>query len=153
MNTGCAGGCGAGVVVLVSAGGAASFFLHANAPVATTAAMASHPRPAIGMVTELLLWNPEHLARMDEVGIGDLVPVGVEDSFPRARLPVLPFRDLRKAVAFHHRIGPLLVGTGGRRGAAALNIREIGQGLIGFGHAASSAANGVFGPATHQDAM
>src|SRR5690606_17765481 len=76
--------------------------------------------------------NSEYLARMDQVGIGDLVAVGFVDGLPLLRVPVLPLGDLREAVSRNHGIGALgrrgrLGGwrrRGGRR-APALDIGEI----------------------------
>src|SRR6478672_7372300 len=70
---------------------------------------------------------------MDQVGILDLVAIGLVDRVPLARIAVLLLGDLGQAVAAHDRIGPAgrrahAPGLGrGRRGgrASALNVREI----------------------------
>ncbi len=114
MKTGWAGVSGAGaVVVLVSAGGDLSFFEQAP-DVNAIPARARYPNRTIEVVTGSLLWNPEHLPRVDEVGIVDLVPVGIEDPPPRVRVAVFALGNLRKAVSLHHRVGafPLRAGRG-----------------------------------------
>src|SRR5262249_5326601 len=73
---------------------------------------------------KLLRRNPQHLAGTDQVRIGDLVPVGIEDRLPRIGVAVELLSDLRQRVAGDDRIG--LVASRRRR-AAALDVAEIGR--------------------------
>src|SRR5690606_7524150 len=70
-------------------------------------------------------------------GVGNLVAIGLVDRRPLGRIAELLLRDLRKTVASLHRVGARSCSrrsgciSGRRRGAAALNVREVGARLVG----------------------
>src|SRR3546814_1404993 len=74
---------------------------------------------------------------LDQVGIVELVAVGLEDPVPCARLAVELLGDVRQRVAPLHGVGLL---TDGFLGAAraALHVAEIGLGRVGFGAAGAA---------------
>src|SRR6187401_442018 len=80
--------------------------------------------------------NAQLLAGVDEIGVLDLVLVGLEDARPQACLAVLALGDLRQAVARHDRVGAGLdhrrcggLRRGRRRRGPSLDVREIRFGL------------------------
>src|SRR5690606_31994969 len=70
----------------------------------------------------------QHLAGLDQVGVVELVAVGLEDPVPCARLAVELLGDVRQRVAPLHGVGLLADGFLGAA-RAALDVAEIGLGL------------------------
>src|SRR5258705_8303979 len=110
-------GAGAGVV---TGGGVSAFFWHpatsepASARIARPATTVRRMRvPSLGIWTgpaALGLRDLEDLSGVDEIGILDLVPVGLPDPAPLIGVAVVVLRDLREIVARHDGVGRLLRG-------------------------------------------
>src|SRR3546814_10641623 len=81
---------------------------------------------------------------LDQVGIVELVAVGLEDPVPCARLAVELLGGVRQRVGPLHGVGLL---TDGFLGAAraALHVAEIGLGRVGFGAAGAALHVGEIG--------
>src|SRR5690606_2457199 len=133
-----------GVVPALGSSTGSSFLQPASA---TAAARPAASRVMLGMLRFMgfLLWGKgsegsvverrqlQHLARLDQVGVVELVAVGFEDRVPAAGLAVVLLRDRRKRVALEHRIGAGIVGRARRNGVdVALHVGEVGL-LCGHG--------------------
>src|SRR5690606_11298295 len=80
-------------------------------------------RRSVGLRRDL-----QHLAGLDQVGVVELVAVGLEDPVPCARLAVELFGDVRQRVALLHGVGLFADGFFGAA-RATLHVAEIGRRL------------------------